>query len=125
MALRVLVVDDSAVMRSMVVKVLHMTGLPIVEIREAENGKAGLDALEQGGIDLALVDINMPVMDGLTMLDNVRANPKLASLPVVVVSTEGSDKRIKELKEKGAAFIRKPFAPEALVDAVINAIGGG
>ncbi len=125
MALRVLVVDDSAVMRSMVVKVLHMTGLPIVEIREAENGQAGLDALELGGIDLALVDINMPVMDGLTMLDNVRANPKLASLPVVVVSTEGSDKRIKELKEKGASFIRKPFAPEALVDAVISAIGGG
>jgi two-component system chemotaxis response regulator CheY len=125
MALRVLVVDDSAVMRSMVVKVLHMTGLPIVEIREAENGRAGLDALELGGIDLALVDINMPVMDGLTMLDNVRANPKLASLPIVVVSTEGSDKRIKELKEKGASFIRKPFAPEALVDAVISAIGGG
>ena len=109
----------------MVVKVLHMTGLPIVEIREAENGRAGLDALELGGIDLALVDINMPVMDGLTMLDNVRANPKLASLPIVVVSTEGSDKRIKELKEKGASFIRKPFAPEALVDAVISALGGG
>ncbi len=125
MALRVLVVDDSAVMRSMVVKVLNMTGLPIVEIREAENGKAGLDALEAGGIDLALVDINMPVMDGLTMLENVRANPKFCSLPVVVVSTEGSDKRIKELKARGAAFIRKPFAPEALVDAVVSAIGGG
>ena len=91
MALRVLVVDDSAVMRSMVVKVLHMTGLPIVEIREAENGKAGLDALEEGGIDLALVDINMPVMDGLTMLEKLRADQEYGRKAAVILLTNIND----------------------------------
>ena len=63
----------------------------------AHNGQDGFAAVLRDPPDLVLCDVSMPVMDGLTMLDNVRANPKLAALPIVVVSTEGSDKRIKEM----------------------------
>ena len=123
----VLLVEDNAMNVRIVEQQLAQLG---VLVHNVGNGAEALSLLKDGDlslppVDLVLMDINMPVMDGLTMLDNVRANPKLASLPIVVVSTEGSDKRIKELKEKGASFIRKPFAPEALVDAVISAIGGG
>ncbi|HEX30388.1 TPA: response regulator, partial [Candidatus Poribacteria bacterium] len=64
MALNILVVDDSSVMRSIIIKTLHLCGLPLGEIYQAVNGLEGLQALEENWIDLALVDINMPVMDG-------------------------------------------------------------
>ncbi len=64
MALNVLVLDDSAVMRAIIIKTLKLTGLPLGGIHEAANGKEGLEVLDANWVDLALVDINMPVMTG-------------------------------------------------------------
>lgn len=123
MSLNVLVVDDSSVMRSMIIKTLRLSGVPLGEILEASNGKEGLDLLEENWVDLALVDINMPVMNGEEMIDRVRENPEMASLPVVVVSTESSETRIETLQKKGAKFVHKPFTPEALGRTIVNVTG--
>ena len=122
MALNVLIVDDSAVMRTMVLKVLKMSGVPLGEVYEAGDGKQGLDVLDRNWVDLVIVDINMPVMTGVEMIDRIRANPSLADLPIVVVSTEGSENRIGRLAEQGVTFVHKPFTPEILKDAVTKLV---
>lgn len=123
MPLNVLVVDDSAVMRAVIVRALRFSGLPLGKVHEAGNGKEGLQVLDENWVDLALVDINMPVMNGEEMIDRLRQRPETADLPVIVISTEGSEVRIKRLLEKGARFIRKPFTPEGLKGAVIDVTG--
>ncbi len=124
MSLNVLVVDDSSVMRAMVIKTLRMSGLPVGEVYQASNGDEGLRALDANWIDLALVDINMPVMDGEQMIEAMRRSPATRDVPVIVVSTEGSDTRIAALKEKGAGFVHKPFTPEELRETIVEATGG-
>lgn len=123
MALNVLIVDDSAVMRSMIIKTLRMTGLPIGEIHQAGNGREGLEVLEREWVDLVLADINMPEMNGEEMIDRMKKEPATGSLPVLVVSTEGSQTRIERLLDKGVQFIRKPFTPEILRDYIKDLTG--
>ena len=123
MVFNVLVVDDSAVMRAMVIKTLNMSGLPIGEIRQASNGAEALELLGDHWVDIALIDLNMPVMTGEEMLDRVRQNPETADLAVVVVSTESSSTRIAGLQAKGAGFVHKPFSPVALRDEVLRITG--
>ncbi len=125
MSLNVLVVDDSPVMRKMVIRVLGMSGLSIESVHEACQGREALDVLaRESAINLGLFDVNMPVLNGEDLVIQIRAEPKIAGLPVIMVSTEGSVERIERLKRLGAAFIRKPFGPEALLDAIISATGG-
>ena len=123
MPLNVLVVDDSAVMRAMVVKTLHATGLPIGDIYEAANGREGLDALEEHWVDLVFADINMPVMNGEEMIDRIRDNAVWNDMAVIIISTEGSRTRIERLEQKDTTFIHKPFTAEAVRDAV-NELAG-
>ena len=118
MVINVLVVDDSSVMRAMILKTMRMSGLPLGTIHQAANGKEGLDILQQNWIDLVVVDINMPVMNGEEMIDRMRENPETRDLSVIVISTEGSNTRIERLLHKGAAFIHKPFTPENIRDTV-------
>ena len=89
MAFNVLVVDDSAVMRQMVVRTLKMSGLPLGTVLEAGNGEEGLFVLQDQWVDLLLLDINMPVMNGEEMLRRIRASPETEKLPVIVVSGHG------------------------------------
>lgn len=121
--LNVLVIDDSAVMRAMIVKTLRMSGLHLGEIAHAANGVEALEVLDAVRIDLALVDINMPVMDGLELLTQIARRPYAHGLRTIVVSTEGSDPRIAAVRAFGAAFVRKPFSPEALRDVVLRITG--
>ncbi len=123
MALNVLVVDDSAVMRAMVIKTLRLCRLPLGEIHQAANGAEALHLLDAHWIDLALIDINMPVMDGEELLARIRRHPELAQLPVIVVSTEGSETRIATLRQHGAAFVHKPFTPEDLRATILAMTG--
>lgn len=123
MAFNVLVVDDSAVMRQMVVRTLHISGLPLGTIHEAGNGEEGLFLLQKEWIDLLLLDINMPVMNGEEMLRIIRKNPDTSQLPVIVVSTEGSEARLQNIQELGASIVRKPFAPETLRDTILRITG--
>lgn len=123
MALNVLVVDDSAVGRSMVIKVLRLTGLPLGEVFQASNGQEGLAVLESQWVDMVLTDLNMPEMNGEEMILRLRANRLWASLPLIVISTEGSQTRVDRLKELGARFVHKPFSPETL-SGVVQEITG-
>ncbi len=123
MAFNVLVVDDSAVMRQMVVRTLKMSGLPLGTVLEAANGEEGLFVLQDQWVDLLLLDVNMPVMNGEEMLRRVRASPETENLPVIVVSTEGSETRLAALHELGASIVHKPFAPETLRDTILRVTG--
>ena len=125
MALNILVVDDSAVMRKMIIKTMGMCGLPIGEIKQAANGREGLEELSKSWIDIVILDINMPVMNGEEMIDEMQQDSEIKDIPVVVVSTEGSSTRIDRLKEKGAMFIQKPFTPEMIRDTIYEVTGIG
>ena len=118
MAFSVLVVDDNRLMRNMVARAVGLSGLAISTVLEAGDGAQALAALRSQWIDLVLLDINMPVMDGEEFLRQLRADTALSATLVVVVSTESSQPRIARLKAMRAGFIHKPFRPEALVAAV-------
>jgi two-component system chemotaxis response regulator CheY len=125
----VLVADDSAVMRAMIIRTLRLTGLPLGDVHEAADGATGLRILTRGRIELALVDINMPALDGLEMLARsrrpARGRPRGAGArpAVIVVSSDGSDARAAEVLRLGHGFLHKPFAPEELRDAVLRVLG--
>lgn len=123
MSLNTLIVDDSAVTRQMIAKTLQISRLPVGEVHHAGNGVEALEVLENNWVDLAFVDINMPVMNGEELVERVRANATWEDLAVVVVSTEGSQTRIDRLRQFGARFIHKPFTPEQLRDVVIDMLG--
>lgn len=125
MALNVLIVDDSAVMRSMIRKTMEMSGLALGEVVQAANGAEGLQALEGAWIDLVIVDINMPVMNGEEMIGRMEASPEFRDIPILVISTEGSTSRIDRLVSKGIRFIHKPFTPEIIRDTVTDILGLG
>jgi two-component system chemotaxis response regulator CheY len=124
MAYNILIVDDSAIIRAAVKKTLAIAGIEIGELYEAENGKIALEKLEAGWVDLVLADINMPVMNGVELVDNMVASGLIETTPVIIISTERSETRIKELKAKGvSAYLNKPFTPEnvrAVIDDVLG-----
>jgi two-component system chemotaxis response regulator CheY len=123
MALNILVVDDSVIMRRMLIRTLGLCGVPIAAITEATNGQEGLDALAKATYDLVLVDINMPVMDGDQMVKAMRCKPEWAKLPVIYVSSESSTTRIEMLIASGAGFVHKPFMPEILRETIVGLVG--
>lgn len=124
MSLNILVVDDSATVRAVIKKTLEIAEIPVSELYQAENGKEALDILSESWIDLVFADINMPVMTGIEMVEKMAADGLLKTIPVVIVSTEGSATRIEQLKAKGvSAYIRKPFTPELLRSVVDDIVG--
>lgn len=123
MPLNVLIVDDSSVMRAMIIKTIRMSGLDLGDVYQAGNGKEGLDAARENWVDLVVADINMPVMNGEEMIDRMKADPELSVLPTIVISTEGSATRIQRLEKKGVTFIHKPFTPEIIRDAIQDLTG--
>jgi two-component system chemotaxis response regulator CheY len=123
MAISLLVVDDSAVMRAMLIRTLRASGLPIQTVHEAGNGNEALALLAGAEVDVALIDVNMPGMNGVELIDAMRADPALAHVAIVVVSTEGSEARIASFAEKGARFIHKPFGPEQVRATLLDVLG--
>jgi two-component system, chemotaxis family, chemotaxis protein CheY len=125
MAYNVLIVDDSAIVRSVVRKTLGMSGIELGEIHEAGNGRDALAALEQHWIDIVFADINMPVMNGIEMVDRMVERDLLKTSPVVIISTERSETRIEELRARGvSAYLNKPFTPECLRDVIARILEG-
>ncbi len=122
MEFNILVVDDSAVMRAMIIRTLRLCGVPFAEIHEAGNGAEALELLNRSWIDLVLADINMPVMDGVEMIEKMRANAATSDIPVLVISTESSETRLGRIGG-AAGFIHKPFTPEAIRESIIKAMG--
>ena len=124
MSLQVLIVDDSATTRSIMTKTLNLCGLPIGEIHHAQNGKEALEMVGAKWIDLIFADINMPVMNGVEMVERLSETGVLKTVPVIIVSTDSSTTRMEQLKAKGVrAFIRKPFAPENVKSIVQDLLG--
>src|SRR5437764_592782 len=112
--MRALVIDDSRIMRSILRQILAPTGF---EVSEAGDGRQGLEHLRQlGKPDVVLVDWNMPVMDGLSFIRAVRADPAWAGLPLLMITTETEMDRISEALEAGAdEYLMKPFSQEAFL----------
>jgi two-component system chemotaxis response regulator CheY len=123
MAINVLVVDDSSVMRSMIIKTMNMSGLALGEVTQAANGKEALGLLKEKWVDLVVADINMPVMNGEEMINRMMEDPELKTIPILVISTEASQARIESLMSKGASFIKKPFSPELIRNTIVKILG--
>lgn len=120
----ILIVDDSATIRSMMKKTIRMIGLDVGEMYEASNGIEALAQLSEHDVAVLLVDINMPTMNGIQLLTRMKQNDKLKDIPIVIASTEGSRKRIESLHELGVAgYIRKPFQPEQLREVLVPLLG--
>ena len=119
MAYNFLVVDDSSIVRKVLIRTIGMTDLDVTQIQEANNGQEALDLLEHSWVDLIFLDINMPVMNGVEFMERLRAHETFNVLPVVIISTEGSQQRIQRLEELGIkAYLRKPVSPEDLSETV-------
>lgn len=115
MALNVLIVDDSGIIRAMIEKTLRMTQTPLGEVFQAANGAEALKLLGGQWVDLIFCDLHMPEMTGDELIRRMKADPLLKSIPVVVVSSDGSQERLEELKALGIRnYLRKPFAPEEM-----------
>jgi two-component system chemotaxis response regulator CheY len=119
MAKTILTADDSASMRQMVTFTLKGAGYEVVE---AVDGKDGLSMISQSKVDMIITDLNMPNMDGIEMIRNVRAMAQYKFIPIILLTTESQDGKKKEGKAAGATgWITKPFKPEQLL-AVIKKV---
>jgi two-component system chemotaxis response regulator CheY len=116
--MRALIVDDSALMRKLVERALRQSGLELSEVLEAENGAEALERLREARdtgarFHVILSDINMPVMDGLTFVEEVRREALAPGVPIVMITTEGSEQFVLRAIANGArGYICKPFTPE-------------
>lgn len=126
---RLMIVDDSPVMRAFVKRTVALSGFETSEILEASNGREALDRLRASTaappVDLILTDINMPVMDGEQFISELKADPSLHAIPVVVVvSTDSTENRVGALLRLGASdYVRKPFPPERLSEVLSGLLG--
>ncbi len=117
---RTLIVDDSSVMRKIVERALRQAGLDPLVVLEAGSGTEGLDVLRLHKVDLILSDINMPSMDGLEFLRQIRAQNLADGTPVVMITTESSEEHVKQAILAGAqGYIRKPFTAEQVKERVL------
>lgn len=124
MPFNILIVDDSSPMRAVIKKVIRASGFNIGEFYEAGSGKEALDVLDEKWLDLVLSDYNMPDMNGLEMLQEMKQNEMLKDIPVVMITTEGSNERIEEFMRTGAsAYIKKPFTPEQIRSQLNELLG--
>lgn len=124
MSYSILIVDDSLPMRSVIKRTLKAAGYGNSQFHEAANGKDALELMQNSWIDIVLTDYNMPVMNGLEFVQKLKAEELLKEIPVVVVSTEGNEAKIKTFMDSGAAgYITKPFAPEAIRDLMTKFLG--
>jgi two-component system chemotaxis response regulator CheY len=124
MAYNILIVDDSFPMRAVIKKVIKASGFNIGELLEAGNGKQALQILNEQWLDLVLTDYNMPDMNGLELLKAMKASDTLADIPVIMVTTEGSNLRVEQFLNQGAvAYIKKPFTPEQIKSHLNRILG--
>ncbi|MGC9949444.1 MAG: response regulator [Bryobacteraceae bacterium] len=119
MALNILVVDDSTAIRKILIRVLRQTALAIGEIFEARDGLEALEIVRNHPLNLVLSDINMPNMDGLGLLAELKGADQWRNLPVVMITTEGSEEKVSQAIRLGsAAYIRKPFTAEQIQEKI-------
>jgi two-component system chemotaxis response regulator CheY len=125
MSIRALIVDDSSVMRKIVERSLLQAGIKMSQVYQAGNGAEALTVLQDNQVDLILCDINMPVMDGLEFIKLLPGVANAKGVPVVMITTEGSEAHVVQALSCGArGYIRKPFTPEQVKEHVIPVLAG-
>lgn len=113
MPLDVLIVDDSAITRKILGRVIAQSNLPLGKILEAGDGCEALDTLERQNVGLILADIQMPNMDGLELLEKLKASDQWKNVPVIMISAQGSQAKVKDAIQLGACgYVLKPFRAE-------------
>lgn len=120
--MKLIVADDSRMVRGIVTRIVEPLGYEVVA---AGNGQEALNILESGeqNINLVLLDWNMPVLNGIDVIKKMRADSRLKSIPVLMVSTESEEDRIKQAMDAGAqGYLTKPFTPEQLTKAIRRAL---
>jgi len=116
MAKTILIVDDSASLRQAVSIALKRAGY---DVMEASDGRDGLSKLTGQKVHLIISDVNMPNMDGITMVTQIKQMPAYKFTPVIMLTTEAGDDMKQRGKAAGAkAWVIKPFKPEQMIDAV-------
>ena len=124
-ALRVLIVDDSSVMRKIVDRSLRQAGLQLKEVFEASNGVEALARMKETRVDLILTDINMPTMDGLELVRQLQAVENAKGVPIVMITTEAGETHVVQALSNGArGYIRKPFSPDQIKERTIPLLQG-
>lgn len=122
----VLIVDDSAMMRTLIKRVTAMVDVPIGTIFEAANGREALDVLEHQPVDCVFTDINMPVMNGAELLKAMLERPEWRHIVRVIISTDGSSARRAEMADLNVkAYVEKPFRPEVMRDVLCDLRSAG
>jgi two-component system chemotaxis response regulator CheY len=115
----VLVVDDSAMMRKVVLRILKMADVDFESVLEASDGLEALTLLRTNSVELIMCDINMPVMSGLQLLQQIKEEKLAPGVPIVMVTTESSEPQVRQAILAGArGYIRKPFTIEHIKNTV-------
>ncbi len=123
MAKTALIVDDSSSMRQMVGFTLKSAGFIVIEGSDGQDALNKLTAAPGGKVDIIITDLNMPVMDGLTFIKQVRTRPLLKFTPILMLTTESQESRKAEGKAAGATgWIVKPFHPEQLLKVIAKVL---
>jgi len=121
MAKKILVVDDSAAIRQSITYVLQQGGFEVVEGSDGQDGLNIIQGLDS--VDLVITDVNMPNMDGITLIKKIRELPKFKFVPIIVLTTESQGSKMNEGKEAGATgWIVKPFSADKLMGVVTKVI---
>ncbi|HYI96065.1 MAG TPA: response regulator [Bryobacteraceae bacterium] len=121
--MNILIVDDSAAIRKILQRVLGQANVPISQVFEAGDGVEALEVLKSQSIGLVLSDINMPNMDGLQLLSQVRAVEQWKNVPFVMITTEGSHSKVLEAVQLGASgYVRKPFTPDQIKEKLAGLV---
>jgi two-component system chemotaxis response regulator CheY len=124
MAMNILIVDDSSLTRKAIRRIIGMIDIELGEILEAESGVSALKIMDEAKVGLVLADLNMPEMGGIEMIQRMKAAETTRSIPVVIISTESSMARIKELLAQGVRdYLHKPFAPEEFRNIISHTLG--
>jgi two-component system, chemotaxis family, chemotaxis protein CheY len=119
----ILIVDDSAAIRKILKRVLQQTEIPLGELYEASDGCDALEQLKKKTVQLIISDINMPNMDGLELLSRLKSAPEWSSIPVLMVTTEGSQQKVLQAIELGAVgYVKKPFSAEQIKEALAGIV---
>ncbi|MFN7932846.1 MAG: response regulator [Bryobacteraceae bacterium] len=123
MPLDVLIVDDSAAIRKILQRVLRQAEMSIGEVFEAGDGVEALASLKEHRVGLVLSDINMPNMDGLQLLSQIRGSADWKNLPVLMITTEGSQNKVLEAVNLGASgYVRKPFTADQIKEKLVGLV---
>jgi two-component system chemotaxis response regulator CheY len=123
---RILVVDDSSVVRAMVRKAIAMAGVEVERVFEAGDGCEALELLRREPVHAVFADVHMPRMTGVELVERLSDDPALRGVPVVMVSSDRDDGRAEALRARGVrAWVTKPFRPEAFRAVVREVLEGG